>query len=243
MKGILLAGGLGTRMQPLTNYDNKHFLPVYKKRMIEYPLQTLVDIGIKDVIVVTGGKNPGAFLELLKNGSSYGLNRLYYTYQEGNGGIADALKLASPFMRAREKCIVILGDNYFEDGIKSQFKQFVFGNQNTTQVITKEVSDPERFGILEIDSDDNVLSIEEKPIRPKSNKAILGCYMFDGFVWDFIDELKPSERGELEITDILRVYAARNQLNFSDYSGYWSDMGTFESWMEVSQRIMERTNE
>jgi len=250
MKGICLAGGLGTRLLPLTAYDNKHFLPVYQRRMIEYPIQTLVDAGIRDVIVVTGGKNPGAFLELLKNGKGFGLNRLYYTYQEGNGGIADALKLAEPFVEEDEDCVVILGDNYFEDGIAECMDQWTRNKRDWWVTkkglpagafcILKEVSDPERFGIAELD-ENRIVSIEEKPIAPKSNYAILGCYMLDSTVWKWLDQLQPSARGELEITDILRRYMNTGSLSFATYTGTWSDMGTFESWMEVSQRVMGRS--
>lgn len=247
MKGILLAGGLGTRMLPLTATENKHFLPVYHKRMIEYPIATLVDAGIRDVILVTGGKNPGAFLELLKNGKSHGLNRLYYTYQEGNGGIADALKLAEPFIEEDEDCVVILGDNYFEDGISDCMEQWEAAKKTWWKterglpagafVILKQVDDPERFGIAEI-NEDRIVSIEEKPRHPRSKNAILGCYMLDSAFWPWLDQLTPSKRGELEIIDILHRYMNMGALSYAFYTGYWSDLGTFESWMEVSNRVM-----
>ncbi len=249
MKGIILCGGLGSRLKPLTDADNKHFLPVYKKRMIEYPLATLVEAGIKDVIIVTGGKNPGSFLELLKNGKHYGLNRLYYTYQEGNGGIADALKLAEPFVEEDENCVVILGDNYFEDGIADCMEQWskeqrgwwvtAKGLPAGAFCILKRMTDVRAFGVAEIE-ENRIISIEEKPKQPKSDCAILGCYMLDSSVWKWINQLVPSARGELEITDILRRYMNTGSLSFAMYDGFWSDLGSFETWMSVSQRVMDK---
>ena len=165
MKGIILAGGMGTRLKPLTEIDNKHLLPVYDRRMIEYPLQTLVNLGIKDIILITGGNRPGMFLELLKNGKSHGVSRLYYTYQEGSGGIADALKLAEPFMTRKEKCVVILGDNYFEGDMSKQYKHWKRTTDNGSCVLLKEVEKPWDFGVAAVENG-KVVSLEEKPVNP-----------------------------------------------------------------------------
>jgi glucose-1-phosphate thymidylyltransferase len=236
MKGIILAGGLGTRLAPLTRNDNKHLLPVYNKRMIEYPIKTLVDAGIKDIILVTGGKRPGAFLELLKNGKDYNANRIYYTYQDGNGGISDALKLAEPFLEPGESCIVILGDNYFEDNIAKNIEEW---NGSGASVFLKHVEDTSGFGIAEIQGN-KIVSIEEKPVKPKSNLAILGLYMFDHNVWRYIKQIKPSIRAELEITDVLKIYMKDNNLSYTFYNKFWSDMGIFQTWVDVSIRMAKK---
>jgi len=237
MKGIILGGGTGSRLAPLTKSENKHLLPVYNKRMIEYPIRTLVDAGIKDIILITGGNKPGAFLELLKNGKDHGIDRLYYTYQEGSGGIADALKLAEQFMEGSEPCVVILGDNYFEKSIK---QQLVWWNLNRrcrgAGILVRQTSTPWHFGIAEVENG-KVISIEEKPSNPKSDLAILGCYFFDYRIWEILPELQQSSRGELEITDALKVYMLNDELTPFNYFDYWSDMGTFETWTEVSQRV------
>ena len=238
MKGIVLAGGLGTRLNPLTQHDNKHLLPVYDKRMVELPLRTLTDAGVDDVILITGGHNPGKFLEIFKNGASVGARRIYYTYQEGEGGIADALRMARPFMRSKESCIVILGDNYFEDGIRKHYRSW---DKKGAKVFLKEVdgSQSPYYGIADI-SGSKIVDIEEKPPEPKTNLAIVGCYMFDFTLWDRLAQLKPSLRGELEITDVLKMYMEDGTLGYSFYDGYWRDMGTFESWMDVSKRLAEK---
>jgi glucose-1-phosphate thymidylyltransferase len=211
--------------------------------MIEYPLKTLVNLGIKDIILITGGQRPGTFLELLKNGKQHGVSRLYYTYQEGSGGIADALKLASPFMTRKEKCVVILGDNYFEGtGIKKQFNRWKSGSGIGSCVMLKEVEQPWHFGVAEVE-DKRVVSIEEKPDDPKSNLAILGLYMFDYKLWEYINKISPSQRGELEITDVLKFYMEDNDLSYTVYNDFWSDMGTFESRAAVSNRIFENEME
>jgi glucose-1-phosphate thymidylyltransferase len=239
MKGIVLAGGLGSRLAPLTRDDNKHLLPVYNKRMIEYPIKTLVDAGVRDIILVTGGKRPGAFLELLKNGKDYNANRIYYTYQDGNGGISDALKLAEPFLEPGESCVVILGDNYFENNIANNIAEW---DESGASVLLKHVEDTSGFGIADV-QDGKIVSIEEKPIKPKSNLAILGLYMFDYNVWKYIKEIKPSLRDELEITDVLKFYMKNNDLNYTFYDDFWSDMGTFETWVDVSIRMAKREAE
>ncbi len=239
MKGICLAGGLGTRLSPLTKEENKHFLPVYQKRMIEYPIKTLVDARLNDIVLVTGGNNPGVFLNFLKNGKAHDIARLYYTYQEGEGGIAAALSLAEPFLTPEEDCVVILGDNYFEDGIQDSMREWQEVTNyrcNGAHILLKEVEDPERFGVAEV-SNKRIVNICEKPTHPKSNLAITGCYGFDESVWEYIEHLQPSERGELEITDILKYYLESGNLTYSIYPGYWSDMGTFPSLMEVAVRV------
>lgn len=232
MKGIVLAGGLGSRLQPLTQNDNKHYLPVYNKRMIEYPIETLVSAGIDEIILITGGQKPGQFLELLKNGEAYGIKKLFYTYQDGNGGIAAALKLAEPFVDVDESCVVILGDNYFEDKIEIK-------PCNGALISLVKVSEPWHFGIAEV-IENKIISIEEKPQEAKSDLAIVGLYQFDYRVWRYLDQVSPSDRGELEITDILKLYMSDGLLEHHLYDGFWSDLGTFDAWMKVSQRIKER---
>jgi len=238
MKGIILAGGLGTRLAPLTKDTNKHLLPVYDKLMVEYPIRTLVEAGITDIVLVTGGKRPGAFLEYLKNGRDFGIDRLYYTYQEGNGGIGEALGLAEPFMHPDEGCVVILGDNYFENReiISQNLKVWktMFAEEGSL-VFLRQTETPWHFGIAEV-KDDVIVSIEEKPSEPKSDLAVLGCYAFDAKVWSYLKAIKPSGRGELEITDVLEQYMKTETLGYSMYNGYWNDMGTFQTWMEVSKR-------
>jgi glucose-1-phosphate thymidylyltransferase len=234
MKGIVLAGGLGTRLKPLTDHDNKHFLPVGLKRMIEYPIASLVEAGIKDIILVVGGKNPGAFLELLKNGNSYGIEKLYYTYQEGNGGIAEALSLAEPFMSWCEPCAVILGDNYFNGSLKP----FVSSFNRGCKILLTSTDTPERFGIATFNDYGEVASIKEKPKSPGSNLAITGCYLFDTNVWEYAKCLSPSARGELEITDILNTYLSKGMLSYNFYNETWSDLGTPKTLQYVSQLVL-----
>jgi len=238
MKGIVLAGGLGTRLAPLTRDNNKHALAVYDRLMIEYPIAALVDAGIKEIILVTGGKKPGQFLELLKDGSAHGIDRLYYSYQEGTGGIADALKLARPFMDQGESCTVILGDNYFESGIRTIIDKYDTSSCEGASVYLKRTDRPWDFGIAEVDND-KIISIEEKPASPRSDLAALGCYVFDEMVWEYIDEISPSDRGELEVTDLLKIYMNDGKLSYAKYDSFWSDMGSFDSLLEVSQRVSD----
>lgn len=239
MKGVVLAGGLGTRCLPLTQNDNKHLLPVYNKRMVEYPINSLVKAGVKDIVLVTGGLYAGRFLDFLKNGWSFGIEHLFYAYQEGEGGIADALRLARNFVSPKEKVVVILGDNYFELPITSYIQRFAQQEKGAMALLCK-TDRPQDFGIAEVDYDNwKILSIEEKPMVPKSNLAIVGCYGFDGQVWDIINTLKPSRRGELEIADVLEHYRQKDELRFSQYPGFWSDMGSVESIQTVSNRIIE----
>ena len=206
MKGIVLAGGTGSRLFPLTKITNKHLLPIYDRPMIYYPIQTLVDAGIQDIMVVTGGRNSGDFLRLLANGKQFGLKHINYTYQEGEGGIADALALAEHFADGQKIC-VMLGDNIIEGSIRAAADQFR-GQAAGAHILLKEVPDAERFGVAEVEGG-RILAIEEKPRRPKSNYAVTGIYMYDATVFDKINTLVPSGRGELEITDVNNAYIAK----------------------------------
>jgi glucose-1-phosphate thymidylyltransferase len=226
MKGLVLAGGLGSRLQPLTNVTNKHLLPVYDRPMVYYPIQTLVNAGIDDIMVVTGGNSAGDFLKLLGNGKAFGLKHLNYTYQEGEGGIADALSLAEHFAQGGPICVV-LGDNIIEGNIKSAVERFR-EQKDGAKIILKKVPDPQRFGVPELDGD-RVLRIEEKPADPKSEFAVIGVYMYDASVFDIVRTLKPSGRGELEITDVNNAYIERGTMTWEELDGWWTDAGTFES--------------
>jgi glucose-1-phosphate thymidylyltransferase len=236
MKGVVLAGGLGTRLAPLTNITNKHLLPVYDKPMVYYPIQTLVDAGIKEVIVVTGGNSSGDFLRLLKNGKQFGLRRLNYAYQEGEGGIADALAYAEEFCENEPMC-VILGDNIIEYNIIEFVTEFM-KNPVGSRILLKEVPDPERFGVPVFEGD-RIVRIEEKPKKPKSQYAVIGIYIFDNSVFGRISNLSPSARGELEVTDLINMYLAENTLTWSVLKGWWSDAGTFESLLKASNLVSE----
>lgn len=236
MKGVILAGGLGTRLMPLTRITNKHLLPVYDKPMIFYPIQCLVNAGIEDIMIVTGGNDPGDFLQLLGNGHEFGLRDLHYTYQEGEGGIADALRLTENFADG-EKIVVVLGDNLIQRNIRRAVGDF-FAQGRGAKILLKEVSDPERFGVAEV-CDDCILSIEEKPAHPKSNLAVTGIYMYDRQVYDFIRELRPSDRGEFEITDVNNAYITQGTLTFDILDGWWTDAGTIESLHRASSLVKE----
>jgi len=236
MKGVVLAGGLGTRLIPLTSITNKHLLPVYDKPMIYYPIQTLVDAGIDEVIIVTGGDSAGDFLRLLKNGKHFGLQRLNYAYQEGEGGIADALSYAEEFCEGEPMCVV-LGDNIIEKNIISfveDFKKKPVGSR----ILLKDVPDPERFGVPVFEND-RIIKIEEKPKKPKSKYAVIGIYIFDETVFSRIGNLTPSARGELEVTDLINMYLKEKTLNHSVLDGWWSDAGTFESLLKASNMVAE----
>ena len=234
MKGIILAGGLGTRLFPCTKVTNKHLLPVFNKPMIYYPLLTMVNAGLKDIMIVTGGNYAGDFLRILGNGREFGLKDISYTYQEGEGGIADALRLAENFAEG-EKIFVMLGDNIVEDDIREDIKKFEKQKEGAG-IFLKEVPDPERFGVAEI-KNGKVLNIEEKPKKPKSNYAVCGLYLYDNRVFDIIRELKPSGRGELEITDVNNVYIRKNIMTYSMINGWWTDAGTFESLLKASNLV------
>lgn len=234
MKGVVLAGGTGSRLYPLTRVTNKHLLPVYDRPMVYYPIQTLVDAGIKDILLVTGGQNAGDFLRLLGNGKDFGLQHINYTYQEGEGGIADALRLAEHFAEGQPVCVV-LGDNIIETNIIEARREFE-RQAGGARIILKEVSDPERFGVP-VFEDGRIVRIEEKPKQPKSNYAVIGIYMFDGTVFDRIRKLKPSGRGEFEITDVNNQYLAEKLLAYSVLDGWWTDAGTFESLLRANTLV------
>ena len=236
MKGVVLAGGKGSRLYPLTRVTNKHLLPVFDRPMIFYPIQTLVDAGIRDIIIVTGGQNSGDFLRLLSNGKDFDLRRIHYTYQEGEGGIADALRLAEPFVEG-EKICVVLGDNIIENNVLSS--KDVFENQKAgAHLILKEVPDPQRFGCPEI-SKGRILGIEEKPKVPKSNYAVTGVYFYDSTVFEKIGRTKPSWRNELEITDVNNMYLQEGTLSHSVLDGWWTDAGTFESLRHATNMVAQ----
>lgn len=234
MKGVVLAGGTGSRLFPLTKITNKHLLPIYDKPMIYYPIQTLVDAGIRDILVVTGGKNAGDFLRLLANGKQFGLAHIDYTYQEGEGGIADALRLAEHFADGKKLCVV-LGDNIIEGNIRDAVDAFRL-QERGARILLKEVPDAERFGVAELDGD-RVVHIEEKPPHPKSNYAVTGIYMYDGTVFEKVERLVPSRRGELEITDVNNAYIDEGTMTFSFLDGWWTDAGTFESLLRAGNLV------
>jgi glucose-1-phosphate thymidylyltransferase len=234
LKGIVLAGGTGSRLYPLTKITNKHLLPIYDKPMIYYPIQTLVDAGIKDILLVTGGRNSGDFLRLLANGKGFGLNHLNYTYQEGEGGIADALALAEHFA-AGEKICVILGDNILEKSMRGAVEAFE-KQERGAKILLKEVPDAERFGVAEFQGD-RIVGIQEKPARPKSNFAVTGVYMYDETVFEKVHHLVPSGRGELEITDVNNAYIEEGTMTYAHLDGWWTDAGTFESLLRATNLV------
>ncbi|MDP2840111.1 MAG: sugar phosphate nucleotidyltransferase [Syntrophales bacterium] len=226
MKGVVLAGGLGTRMYPLTKVTNKHLLPIYNKPMIYYPIRTLVDAGIDEILIVTGGNSAGDFLRLLGNGKEFGLRHINYTYQEGEGGIAAALSLAEYFAD-NDKIVVILGDNIIEGNIRGAVASFL-AQKEGARILLKEVSDPQRFGVPVFEGE-KIVRIDEKPLTPASSYAVIGIYMYDHRVFDFIKTLKPSERGELEITDVNNFYIREGKIAWDILEGWWTDAGTFDS--------------
>jgi len=236
MKGVVLAGGLGTRLRPLTAVTNKHLLPVYAQPMIYYPIQTLVNAGITDIMIVTGGNSAGDFLKLLGNGKAFDLKHLNYTYQEGEGGIAEALSLVEHFASDDPVCVV-LGDNIIEGNIRSAVRAYRHQGGGA-KIILKKVSDPERFGVPELDGR-SVVRIEEKPELPRSEYAVIGIYMYDSGVYEIIRTLKPSGRGELEITDVNNAYIDRNEMTWEELEGWWTDAGTFESLLHASNLVAE----
>ena len=236
MKGVILAGGLGTRLHPLTRVTNKHLLPIYDRPMIFYPLQTLVNAGITDIMLVTGGSNAGDFLRLLGNGKDFGLKHINYTYQQGEGGIADALRLAEYFADGESIC-VILGDNIIENNISDARQRFE-DQEGGAHLLLKEVPDPERFGVAALEGT-RIIRIDEKPKKPKSRYAVTGIYMYDGTVFDRIRKLKPSGRGELEITDINNMYIEEGALTYSILEGWWTDAGTFDSLLRAANLVIE----
>jgi glucose-1-phosphate thymidylyltransferase len=235
MKGVVLAGGTGSRLSPLTKITNKHLLPIYDKPMIYYPIQTLVEAGINEILLVTGGRNSGDFLRLLANGKQFGAH-LSYTYQEGEGGIADALSLAEHFAHGDSICVV-LGDNIIERSIREAADAFR-AQEHGARILLKEVDDAQRFGVAELNGD-RIVGIEEKPRQPKSHYAVTGIYMYDASVFDKIKTLVPSGRGELEITDVNNAYIAEGTMTFSFLDGWWTDAGTFESLLRAANLVAE----
>lgn len=234
MKGIVLAGGLGTRLYPLTKVTNKHLLPVYDKPMIYYPIITLINAGIKDIMIVTGGNNAGDFLKLLGNGKEFGLKHLNYTYQAGEGGIAEALSLAE-FFADGDKICVILGDNLIEKNIIKAVQSFE-KQEKGAKILLKEVHDPQRFGVPVFENG-KIIKIEEKPVLPKSPYAVIGIYFYDEKVFDIIRTLKPSARGELEISDVNNAYIEMGEMTYDILEGWWSDAGTFDSLVHATNLV------
>jgi glucose-1-phosphate thymidylyltransferase len=237
MKGVVLAGGTGSRLYPLTRVTNKHLLPIYDRPMIYYPLQILVDAGIDDILIVTGGSSAGDFLRLLRNGKDFGLHQLNFAYQEGESGIADALRLAEHFASEQKICVV-LGDNIIESDIRQAAQQFE-KQERGARILLKEVPDPERFGVP-VFEDGKIIRIEEKPKVPASPYAVTGIYFYDWTVFDRIRELKPSGRKEYEITDVNNSYLRDGQLAYDVLEGWWTDAGTFESLWRASNMVREK---
>jgi glucose-1-phosphate thymidylyltransferase len=256
MKGIVLAGGLGSRLHPLTKITNKHLLPVYNEPMVYFPIRTLVDAGIRDILLVTGGQNAGDFLRLLGNGEAFGLRQLNYAYQVGEGGIADALRLAEPFADGSPICVV-LGDNIIEKSIAASVQQFERQGEGA-HILLKEVTDPSRFGVPVFErggqkggrmsgingrgkgrDHGRIVRIEEKPADPGSPYAVIGIYFYDSTVFQRISALRPSHRGELEITDLNNSYLSEGRLTYSILDGWWTDAGTFESLLLATNLVAE----
>lgn len=236
MKGVILAGGTGSRLYPCTKVTNKHLLPVYNKPMIYYPLKTLIDAGIKDILIVSGIGHAGDFVNLLGSGKEFGV-KISYEIQDEAGGIAQALSLAESFSD-NDSIAVILGDNIFEDNIKNYTQNFNEG----CKIFLKEVGlkAAKRFGIAVVENN-KVVYVEEKPANPKSNLAMTGLYLFDANIFNVIKKLKPSERGELEITDAIDFYVRNDMCDYNILKGYWSDAGTFESLNRASNLIKEKS--
>jgi glucose-1-phosphate thymidylyltransferase len=236
MKGVILAGGIGSRLSPLTRVTNKHLLPVYDRPMVFFPIQTLVNAGITDILLVTGGQNAGDFLRLLGNGKDFGLQHINYTYQQGEAGIADALRLAEYFA-AGEKICVVLGDNIIETNITAACAKFR-KQERGAHILLKEVADPQRFGVPVFEGE-RIVRIEEKPKEPKSRYAVIGIYMYDATVFDRIRKLKPSARGEFEITDVNNQFLADGTLTYSMLDGWWTDAGTFDSLLRATNLVAQ----
>ena len=236
MKGVVLAGGTGSRLYPLTKVTNKHLLPVYDEPMIYYPIKTLRAAGITDVLIVIGGESIGDFLKLLGNGDDLGV-KITYRAQVGSAGIPAALLLAQEFI-GKGKFMAVLGDNIMDESLRKDAEEFE--NKSTgAHIFVKEVEDPERYGVVEV-RENKVISMVEKPKKPKSNLIASGVYMFDSKVFGIIPRLKPSARGELEITDVLNTYIKSNDLAFSRIKGYWTDAGTLESLYHANTVVREK---
>ncbi len=239
MKGVILAGGLGSRLMPLTRVTNKHLLPVFDRPMIYYPIECLLNAGIDDIMIVTGGEHAGDFLKLLGNGRGVGIKHLEYTYQEGEGGIADALKLAEEFAEGGKVCVV-LGDNIIQRNIAAAAKAFL-DQPSGAKLLLKQVPDPERFGVARFSGDEttDILEIIEKPSEPPSDYAVIGIYFYDADVFDICATLRPSARNELEITDVNNAYLERGDLTHAVVDGWWTDAGTFESLYRAGRLVAE----
>jgi len=237
MKGIILVGGLGTRLQPMTRVTNKHLLPVAGFPMVYYPLHSLVDAGIRDIMLVTGGNSPGAFLELLHDGSEFGLEHLYFTYQANPAGIADALRRAEHFA-GNDRTVVILGDNILAGSLRPYVEAFA-QQEAGARILLCEVPDAQRFGVAELDAAGRIVRIIEKPEQPPSPYAVTGVYMYDEQVWDILPALKPSARGQYEITDVNNAYLQRSQLEYDILPFGWSDAGTPESLFRATLMMQE----
>ncbi len=238
MIGIICCGGLGTRLFPLTFATNKHLLPVYDKPMVYYPIQTLVNAGITDIVIVTGGPHAGHFLRVLGDGSQLGIKHLYYTYQKKEGGIAEAIACAEPYCQNQSVC-VILGDNCTDADIANDIKNFNYG----AHIFFKKVPDPERFGVPVFNKKKQIIRIEEKPKHPKSQYAVTGLYIFDNSLFSRVKTLKPSARGELEVTDLNNSYLKENELHWSILKGFWRDAGNFDTLLEVGNFWKKKNNQ
>ncbi|MEI6634743.1 MAG: sugar phosphate nucleotidyltransferase [Chlamydiota bacterium] len=237
MKGVILAGGLGTRLHPLTKITNKHLLPLYDKPMIYYPIRTLVNAGVEDILVVTGGNNAGDFLRLLGNGAEFGLKGLQYAYQEKEGGIAQALSLAEHFAE-RERLVVMLGDNIIEGNIVRAVEEFS-RQPSGAKILLKEVDNPQDYGVAEIRGD-RIVNILEKPKEPVSSYAVIGIYLYDASVFDIVKTLRPSGRGELEITDVNNAYIAKGTMTYDVLKGWWADAGaSIDRLLKVNMLVYE----
>ena len=233
MKGVILVGGLGTRLAPMTRVTNKHLLPVGRFPMIYYPLHALTEAGIEEVILITGGNSPGGFLELIHDGSEFGLKTLYYAYQRAPQGIADALRLAQAFVGG-DDCLVMLGDNIV-DGSLQPFVAGFRAQGAGARILLSEVPDPHRFGVPEFAPDGRIVRLYEKPTAPPSNYAVTGIYAYDSQLWDILPRLELSDRGQYEITDVNNAYLERGQLQYDIFTHHWSDAGTPESLYRASQ--------
>jgi glucose-1-phosphate thymidylyltransferase len=239
-KGVILGGGCAQRLQPCTLVVNKHLLPIYDKPMIYYPIETLVKAGCKEILIVVGQKSPGEFLKLIGDGKKFGLDSVLYAYQENSGGIAQALGLAKTFI-GNDKFCLILGDNLIFDDISLHLTSFMNEPKGSAKVFIKEIENPTSFGVAEI-SDGKVTDIVEKPTNPKSNFAVVGLYLYDGEVFDIIKTLKPSGRGELEITDVNKAYIDRNSLSYGILTSEWLDTGSFQSLYHANYIMASKKN-
>lgn len=240
MKAILLAGGTGTRLRPLTGLMNKHMLPVYKYPMIHYAIHTLAEAGADEILLVTGRQSAGLFIDYLGSGEAFGA-RLTYLIQEQAGGIAQALDLAKPFIAPQEKFLMLLGDNLVEDSLKPYVDAYSAQEPGTAMVLLKEVPDPHRYGVPVFDGQGGIAAIEEKPAHPATSYSVTGIYLYDGSVFDIVAVTQPSGRGELEITDVNNAYARQGKLRYEVLPGWWTDAGTFDSLHEAAGWMKERT--